>query len=88
MKISDLLKEKAAMWVRAEKNSLDCLWVTDVEQWYCAGPCTCCGEEDYKVAVTFETPKFPDQTFYGHIHIVYFNGSLQKFIEHLDKKYE
>lgn len=87
MKIYDLIWEKAAEYVRKERNSPDCLYVTDVEQWYCGGPCDCCGEEDVQVAITFETPKFPDQSFYGHTHQIMFKGSLQTFLEHLDAKY-
>lgn len=90
MKIGDLLKEKAALWVRKEKNSLDCLYVTDIEEdYHDYGSCECCGPTvEWYVDVTFETPKFPDQTFYGHIHSVRFEGKLSAFIEHLDRNYE
>lgn len=87
MKINDLLLEKAALWVRAERNSLDCLYATDVQELHCAGPCDCCEEDDFRVEVTFEISKFPDQFFNGHIKIVSFTGTLGAFIAHLDRRY-
>lgn len=84
--IADLIKEKAARWVQAEMDS-EIIFCTDVESYNCSGPCECCGDEDWLVDVTYEVPKTSEQTFYGHVKIARFNGSLKTFIDYLDRRY-